>query len=280
MNFKETYNLYKKEIEDRLVTIIDENIHPTLRESMKYSLLGGGKRLRPVLYLSVLRGYGKTVTNNDFVVACAIECIHTYSLIHDDLPAMDDDDYRRGVLTNHKIYGEAVAILAGDALLNLAYELLAKTACVEQKYCSIMREIALCAGSLGMVGGQAIELSSSKSELTDITKLSHITDLKTGKLIECAMVSACLSAEKQEDLEIWKNIAFEFGRAFQLCDDLLDEEKESEISIAKLYGREKALQTLRDMVSDCKKMINELQFNGEFMSALCESILLRTTDGM
>ena len=278
MNFADNYNRLKCAVDAALAAAVPAELPAALRESMNYSLLGEGKRLRPVLYLSVLEAYGLTPSAVDFDVASAIECIHTYSLVHDDLPAMDDDDIRRGRPTNHKKFGEAIAVLAGDGLLNLAYELLAGAAAADNRYIDVMREISSCAGVRGMVGGQALEFTTELSSANAET-LGKITLLKTGKLIECALVSGCISAGKSSDIAAWRKFARLFGRAFQLCDDLLDVGG-GEYSLARLLGKDTAEKELAGLTGEVMLMLDALGCDSAFLRALSEAMLLRETDGL
>ena len=197
---------------------IDEKV----LQAMEYSLLSGGKRIRPVLLMAA----ADTIPNDGekfLHVACALEMIHTYSLIHDDLPAMDNDDYRRGKLTNHKVFGEATAILAGDALLTLAFEVMTRQENVEPKILlSVIREISTAAGISGLIGGQSIDLQSEgkKINLSTLRKM-HLG--KTGALFLAAIRSgAILASASDEKLDALTKYAENFGLAFQITDDILD----------------------------------------------------------
>ena len=170
MNFKEKQIHYVGIVEDSLAKSIkiENPYYLSLKDAMQYSLMAGGKRLRPVLALATSEMLGST-PYEVLAFACSIEMIHTYSLIHDDLPAMDNDDYRRGKLTNHKVYGEAMAILAGDALLNLAYENMIEDALVSKnsRKLEAMGVIAKYAGAFGMIGGQVIDLDSEGKSIAE-----------------------------------------------------------------------------------------------------------------
>ena len=193
-----------------------------MMKSMRYSLFAGGKRLRPVLLMAAVDAVGKDGCL--FLhAACALEMIHTYSLIHDDLPAMDDDDYRRGLLTNHKVFGEGMAILAGDGLLTLAFEtLLSQPDAPPATLNRVAREVAAAAGPSGMVGGQAIDLlSAGKLPTPDTMALMH--RLKTGALFRASIRAGALLAEANEaELDSLTRFAENFGLAFQITDDILD----------------------------------------------------------
>ena len=195
---------------------------PRLAESMEYSLMAGGKRLRPILVMAAADAVGARGT--DFVqAACGIEMIHTYSLIHDDLPAMDNDDYRRGKLTNHKVFGEALAILAGDALLTQAFEVILRQQGVPaQVLLEVLREMSIAAGPNGMVGGQVIDMLSEgkRSSMEELRKM-HMA--KTGALFRAAIRSgAILGGASEAQLAALTTYADCFGLAFQITDDILD----------------------------------------------------------
>ena len=193
-----------------------------LMQAMEYSLMAGGKRLRPILLMAAADACG-TSGEKFITVADALEMIHTYSLIHDDLPAMDNDDYRRGKLTNHKVFGEAMAILAGDALLTLAFEVVTRQKDVPPEILlNVLREISTAAGAAGMVGGQAIDLRSEGVQIEFATlKLMHAG--KTGALFRASIRSGALLAQADEKiLDALTRYAEAFGLAFQITDDILD----------------------------------------------------------
>ncbi|MXQ55787.1 polyprenyl synthetase family protein [Shimazuella alba] len=201
------------------------NIPANLKEAMRYSLLAGGKRIRPVLAIATLEslgGDGKLA----LPFGCAIEMIHTYSLIHDDLPAMDDDDYRRGKLTNHKVYGEAMAILAGDGLLTEAFGLLAQGA--EEAELSvdvalgIIREATRFAGARGMINGQVQDMENENRSIT-LDELEEVHRRKTGDLITFSVrVGALVAGASKETLDALTTFSYQLGLAFQIQDDILD----------------------------------------------------------
>lgn len=197
---------------------LDEN----LSRAMEYSLMAGGKRLRPILLMAAadaINGDGEKF----ITVADALEMIHTYSLIHDDLPAMDDDDFRRGKLTNHKVFGEATAILAGDALLTLAFEVVLRQKDVAPEILlRVLKEISTAAGAAGMVGGQAIDLRSEGVQI-DFETLKLMHRGKTGALFRASIRSGAILAQASEkNLEDLTRYAENFGLAFQITDDILD----------------------------------------------------------
>ena len=195
---------------------------PRLAESMEYSLMAGGKRLRPILVMAAADAVGARGT--DFVqAACGIEMIHTYSLIHDDLPAMDNDDYRRGKLTNHKVFGEALAILAGDALLTQAFEVILRQQGVSAEVLvQVLKEMSIAAGPNGMVGGQAIDMLSEGKRIS-MEELRKMHMGKTGALFRAAIRSgAILGGASEAKLAALTTYADCFGLAFQITDDILD----------------------------------------------------------
>lgn len=213
-------------IEEALAKELRENeaLSPQLCSAMKYSLTAGGKRLRPILVMAAADALG--VKGTDFIqVACGLEMIHTYSLIHDDLPAMDNDDYRRGKLTNHKVYGDGIAILAGDALLTQAFEVMLRQQGVSAEIMlQVVREMAISAGPNGMVGGQAIDLEAEgKSKSFSMEELRKMHMGKTGALFRAALRSGALMAGANEaELAAMTKYADCFGLAFQITDDILD----------------------------------------------------------
>jgi geranylgeranyl diphosphate synthase type II len=196
-------------------------------EAMRYSLLAGGKRVRPILCLAAARSVGGSSVQDDSIlpIACALECIHTYSLVHDDLPAMDNDDLRRGKATNHVLYGEAEAILAGDGLLTWAFDLLSNpeygTLDADKKL-RITHCIARAAGSFGMVGGQALDIASENTRFPFET-LQTIHRSKTGALITASVMAGGIAAgADQKQLTALENYGMQIGLAFQIVDDLLN----------------------------------------------------------
>ncbi len=199
---------------------------PAVHRAMRYSVLAGGKRLRPILAIAgaeAVGGHAETV----LPTACALEMIHTYSLIHDDLPAMDDDDYRRGRPTSHKVFGEALAILAGDALLTLAFKLVADNVARVRDarvICDVLAEIATAAGTAGMVGGQVVDIESEGRVVTAQT-LDYIHVHKTAALIRASLrAGAMLAGAHPDHLEAISRAGGSLGLAFQIVDDILDVE--------------------------------------------------------
>jgi len=224
--FKETFQRYLTMIEQTIAQLPwDKGV---LNESMYYSLIGGGKRIRPVLALASAEAVGG---NPEPILraAVAIELIHTYSLIHDDLPAMDNDDYRRGRLSNHKVFGEAQAILAGDALLTYAFELLANFELGQpERQLRVIREVAVAAGKDGMVGGQVADVAGEGKRLT-LNEIEGIHKAKTGALLTVsARLGGILAGGTEEQIKALTDYAQALGLAFQIKDDILDVVGDSE----------------------------------------------------
>ena len=199
----------------------DDQPQALLFEAMRYSLLAGGKRLRPVLVFDFCRMCGGN-WKDAAPFAMAIEMIHTYSLIHDDLPCMDNDDYRRGMPTNHKVYGEAIAVLAGDALLTAAFSFISKAPFSAEVRIKAVEYLAEAAGELGMVGGQVLDISSEERECTH-QEIIDIQSRKTGALIRAAYVLGVLAGNgSAEQIKAATAFADNLGLAFQIRDDMLD----------------------------------------------------------
>ena len=187
-----------------------------------YSVDGGGKRIRPLIFLDLLEGFGLELTDSHFDVAASLEMIHTGSLIHDDLPAMDNDDYRRGRLTNHKKFDEATAILAGDSLFLDPFDLLAQTELSAEIRVQLIQALSHASGTFGMVGGQMLDMKGEGQEL-DLSQLAQIHEHKTGKLLTFPFVAAGIVAQQgQEVLDNLQEAGQLIGLAFQVRDDILD----------------------------------------------------------
>lgn len=211
-----------------------------IKEAMLYSLCAPGKRLRPQLLFGVLKAYG---VNEEQGIRCAValEMIHSYSLIHDDLPCMDDDDLRRGQKTCHKQFDEATALLAGDALLSEAFGYVATATIHSQINNDLTCEFVKAIGANGMILGQMIDLMSENKKV-ELSTIEKIDGLKTGCLFSLALVCGCIIANKKKDLEIWRNIGFNAGLAFQIQDDCLDV-TQSEEQLGKSISDEKNMKT-------------------------------------
>ena len=211
----------------RLTSIFDDfydadDLVSHLTQSIQYSIQAGGKRIRPLFLLETLQAFGVSITTEHLKVAGAVELIHTSSLIHDDLPAMDNDDFRRGKPTNHKVFGEAQAILAGDALLLDPYLLLANADLPSGVVVALVRELALASGSHGMVAGQVLDMDGETQALT-FEQLKQIHALKTGKMLTFPFVAAGFIAQQSDEVILsLRNLGEKVGQAFQIRDDILD----------------------------------------------------------
>lgn len=285
MNFTQELQQRKMPLEENLLLFLKEGkskYSELIYDAMEYSVVAGGKRVRPILHLEIIRLLGGEPM--EFIdSACALEYIHTYSLIHDDLPAMDNDDYRRGKLTNHKVFGEDIAILAGDGLLNLAYELLLKKVYVNTKpeVAKGALYIAQKAGVQGMIAGQVVDIKSEDKQI-DYQTLEYIHLHKTSALIEASILSAAyMMNAKEEQIEMLEKYAKNLGLAFQISDDILDVEGDfSELgkpiqsdavnhktTFVSFYGLENAKQKLSEVVEEAVCAIKEFN-NNDFLIEL------------
>lgn len=278
-------------INQQLNEIYTENmaLNKDLAKAMNYSLMAGGKRLRPILIMAAADALG--VDGEKFLrLSTSIEFIHTYSLIHDDLPAMDNDDYRRGKLTNHKVFGEALAILAGDALLTMAFEIIAtdKNVDAETKV-KIITEMSKAVGAEGMVGGQVIDMQSENKKI-DIQTLKQMHAAKTGALFCAAIRSgAILAGADEKQLANLTEYARQFGLAFQITDDILDvvgdektigkpvgsDEKNHKSTYVTLGSLESAKALAQEAVDKAKASLVDFGENAEFLRALVDYLITR-----
>lgn len=213
----------------------------TIHAAMRYSLFAGGKRMRPALLLAAAEACGGSDTEA-LPLACAVECIHTYSLIHDDLPAMDNDDFRRGKPTNHKVYGEGIAVLAGDALLTQAFEIAAQAnAWPRYSHRDLVLEIARASGSLQLIAGQVADLEGEGKELS-VPQLRYIHERKTSALLCCSVRLGGMSANcTPVQLQALTDFGYHVGLAFQVIDDILDVTQSTE-TLGKTAGKDVAAQ--------------------------------------
>ncbi|WP_028828351.1 polyprenyl synthetase family protein [Proteocatella sphenisci] len=294
MKFTQQYNATKKDVEENLISFIDHiagTPQKTIFESMIYSLEAGGKRIRPVLLLETLKMLGGNYTSG-LAFACAVEYIHTYSLIHDDLPAMDDDDLRRGKPTNHKVFGEAIAILSGDGLLNSAFEIMSDEILKNNSAGSIkaMNVISKCAGINGMIAGQIVDIESEGKTIS-YEELRYLHSKKTGALIEASVIAgAYLAGADEKEIDAVKRYAQNIGLAFQIADDILDvvgdskdlgkntgSDKENEKSTyVSLFGIEKARLLAQECLEDAIKSLDIFDSkNRVFLEELARFIVLR-----
>lgn len=270
----------------------EEGYQKTIMEAMNYSVLAGGKRLRPMLMQETYRLFGgRSEVIEPFMAA--IEMIHTYSLVHDDLPAMDNDEYRRGKKTTHAVYGEAMGILAGDALLNYAYETAARAFAMEPGnpgVCQAFQILTAKAGIYGMVGGQTVDVESEGKPGMTKEKLDFIYRLKTSALIEGAMLTgAVLAGATQGEQKIIEQTAGEVGLAFQIQDDILDvtstmevlgkpidsDEKNHKITYVTYEGIEKAKADVASLSEKAIARMDSLVVKNEYLTELLRYLILR-----
>ncbi|WP_226680467.1 polyprenyl synthetase family protein [Sutcliffiella horikoshii] len=282
----------KKLVEDALFSYMNVVEAPeVLLESMNYSLKAGGKRLRPLLVLATLKSFGKP-EELGMPVACAVEMIHTYSLVHDDLPSMDDDDFRRGKPTNHKVFGEAMAILAGDALLTHSFEVMEDLLNLDVKpikVVTLMKELAKAAGPTGMVGGQVADMEGEGAQLS-LQDLEYIHRNKTGKLLGFSIVAgAILGDATEEQISKLDQFADHLGLAFQIRDDILDIEGDA-AKIGKPVGSDTlnekttypslltmngAKEKLEYHIKEAKQILEEIPLESDLLEQLCDLIAKR-----
>ncbi|MDF2889663.1 MAG: geranylgeranyl pyrophosphate synthase [Clostridia bacterium] len=291
MDLHEYFSLNKSIVEVQLESYIKEEAEiPVIVEAMRYSLLAGGKRLRPILAIMACELFDGDI-KEVLPFACGIEMIHTYSLIHDDLPAMDNDDYRRGKPTNHKVFGEGFAILAGDALLNKAFEImhqaLVKTPKLE--YIKAAAYISKASGTAGMIGGQCIDLHYENKQI-DSKLLNAMHDKKTGAMIKAPLVAGALIAgAKEEDVQRLEKFGQLIGLAFQISDDILDVEGSSEklgkktgsdasnnkSTFVSCYGLDKSKEMAKSIIKEAQNSIDLYGNKGLLLKELSNYIIER-----
>ncbi|MBQ0043317.1 MAG: polyprenyl synthetase family protein [Lachnospiraceae bacterium] len=286
-----------KQIEDIIKQFLPDEVgyEKTVIEAMNYSFLAGGKRLRPMLMLESYKIFGGDSKIIEPFMA-ALEMIHTYSLIHDDLPAMDNDEYRRGRKTTHVVYGEAMAILAGDGLLTYAFETAVKALEVEgsdaAKVVRAIRILANKAGLYGMLGGQCVDVEAEKKNLeVDEKKLVYIHEKKTAALIQAAlMIGAVLAGADEQTINTMERIGFLVGVAFQIRDDILDvtgtleelgkpigsDEKNGKTTYITLKGLDEAKRDVEAYSEEAVKLCEALPGDTEFLTELVKSLCYRT----
>ena len=273
---------------DKFISVESE-LAPIIYESMRYSIFAGGKRLRPLLLMAAVEALGKQ-GENYLNIACGMEMIHTYSLIHDDLPAMDNDDYRRGKLTNHKVYDEAIAILAGDALLTLSFEvMLAQKDVQPQTLVAVVAEIAKAAGPSGMVGGQVLDMQS-EGENIPLEKLQLMHNAKTGALFTAAIkAGGMIAGANPKQLEMLVQFSKFYGLAFQITDDILDavgeqekigkpvgsDEKNNKATFVTLYSVEEAKKMAQVAVNNAIECLADFGDNAKLLKNFAEKLLVR-----
>ncbi len=281
MNLMDYFNIKKKIIDDYLNTLLPYSTsEPVINDAMRYSLFCGGKRIRPILSLLVCDMFGG---NEDELLpfACSIEMIHTYSLIHDDLPGMDNDDFRRGNPSNHKVYGEGYAILAGDALLNKAFEIMMTTIAnnPESRFIEAAKEICTASGLKGMIGGQAIDLYYENKHINSNT-LDKMHEQKTGALICASLnIGSLISNASNKDFQTIYSFGRLIGKAFQITDDILDitstteklgkpvgsDKEKHKSTYVSFYGLEESKLLAKKLITDAKMLISPLPNNAKLI---------------
>lgn len=289
LDVKKSLESYSESVSQKLVEYLPatKDGQKIITKAMRYSLLNGGKRLRPILVLEFCKMCGGDV-DRAMAYACAIEYIHTYSLIHDDLPCMDDDDLRRGNPSCHKMFGEATALLAGDALLTHAFEIASQADLDDEKNMMAVGLLAQNSGVGGMIGGQVLDLKYEDID-PSITEILTVHRLKTGALISAACLLGCIAAgADDEKISNASKFAYLLGTAFQIKDDLLDvlgdEEKlgkpigsdadNDKTTYVSLVGIKKAEEDVKTLTDSAISYLDSFE-NNEFMKALCEYLTTR-----
>lgn len=295
MNFKEELTNRVQQIEDIIFSMLPKEEGPQKQviEAMRYSVMVGGKRLRPMLMWEVYRSFGKD-DEKVYPFMAALEYIHNYSLVHDDLPAMDNDEYRRGRKTTHVVYGEDVAILAGDALLNYAYETIAKAmqdTSVDSGMIKAFGIFARKAGIFGMVGGQSVDVVNENNN-TDmgLSDILFIHENKTAALIECAlMCGAALAGANDDQIAMMEKAGSNIGLAFQIQDDILDatgsfeelgkpigsDEKNQKATYLSLEGMDKSKKDVEKLSEEAVDILKNVPMRNEFLEELVMSLVAR-----
>lgn len=293
MNFKEELK-NRTELAEKIIRKYlpsEEGFSRTMAEAMNYSMCAGGKRLRPILVLETCRLFGGDERLAEPFMA-AIEMIHTHSLIHDDLPAIDNDDYRRGRLTTHKVYGEAMGVLSGVTLLNYAYETMLKafeTAPGDVKVIRAMQVMAKKTGIYGMLGGQSVDVENDGKPLTK-EMLDYIYEHKTSALIEASMMAgAILAGADEQQTGIIEKAARNVGLAFQIQDDILDvtstseelgkpvhsDEKNHKVTYVTLFGTQEASRQVAGLSMEALRLLEGLEQKNEFLTELIRELVCR-----
>ena len=282
---------------DKYIQLVNENLEKFMEieypedifKSMKYTVTLPGKRFRPVMCLESCSMFGGNI-EDAIPTACAIEMLHAQTLIHDDLPCMDNDDYRRGKLTNHKVFGEAIAVLAGDALLSYAPQIILKNSknLGAEKLVKIMEEYVQYAGAYGVIAGQVVDIESEKKSPENPQKvLEFIHTHKTADLFKLSLrTGAIIAGASHEQLEIITEFAQKLGFAFQIADDILDEtstfevmgktlgkDKEAgKLTYTSVYGLEKSKDDLNDLLDDCEKLLADNNLQSDIFEKIINKI--------
>lgn len=293
MNFQDELKQRTEEIEKIIREYLpkEEGFAKTMAEAMNYSMCAGGKRLRPMLLMETNRMFGGDLELAKPFMA-AMEMIHTHSLVHDDLPAIDNDDYRRGHLTTHKVFGEAMGILSGAALLNYAYETMFQVFAAAPGDLRVVRAVQIMAektGIYGMLGGQSVDVENDGKPL-DAKMLQYIYHHKTSALIEASMMTgAVLAGADAEQIEKIEKTARNIGLAFQIQDDILDvtstseelgkpvhsDEKNHKVTYVSLFGIEKAAEQVKQLSEEAIAILEDMSCKNEFLNMLVRKLINR-----
>nr|WP_294665284.1 farnesyl diphosphate synthase [uncultured Blautia sp.] len=296
MNFQDELNKRTEEIEKLLMSYLpqEEGFAKTMAQAMNYSVMAGGKRLRPMLVLETLRMFGGE-EKLAYPFMAAMEMIHTHSLVHDDLPAIDNDDYRRGRLTTHKVYGEAMGVLSGVALLNYAYEVMLTAfdiADMPEKQVRVIQAMKVMShktGLYGMLGGQSVDVENDGKPMSR-QMLDYIYENKTSALIEASMMTgAILGGASAEEIAAVEKAAKNVGLAFQIQDDILDvtstkeelgkpihsDEKNNKTTYVTIMGIEKASQQVKELSAEAIELLEGLNKKNEFLFTLVKELVGR-----
>ncbi len=292
----ETIKSYKQIIDNKLIEYLEIIKLEQLKESMSYSIINGGKRVRPALLLSTYEALSDKNNYDDvWTFAIALEFIHTYSLVHDDLPAMDNDDFRRGKPTSHKVFGEDIAILSGDALLNTAFEIMGKF--VESNLTinnvKAMNIITEASGANGMIMGQMLDMEYENSSNQDVETLKIIHENKTGKLIKASILSGVILSNKLALINEFEKLSGYLGIAFQIQDDILDctstfeklgkpiksDIKNNKTTYVSIYGLDGAIDIYNDYKTEIVNIIDRLEMKNTKFEKIILEILRRENWG-
>ena len=294
MNFNDELNQKVKDIENMIFSKLPEEEGPqkTVVQAMRYSVMAGGKRLRPLLMQEAYRLFGKE-DSKVYPFMAALEYIHNYSLVHDDLPAMDNDEYRRGQKTTHVVYGEDLAILAGDALLNYAFETIADGMMQNPSDVNMIKAFQIFAkkaGIFGMVGGQSVDVINENNSDMNMDDILFIHENKTAALIECAlMCGAALAGANDEQISQMEKVGSNIGLAFQIQDDILDatgsfeelgkpigsDEKNQKATYLSLQGMEKSADDVKRLSKEAVDILLQMPNRNEFLEELVMSLVER-----
>jgi len=289
-DFEQRYSLLVKLVDNSIERYLKQDcrVPDVLRDAMLYSLRAGGKRLRPIMVILACQACGGC-ENDALAAATAMEIVHTYSLIHDDLPAMDDDDFRRGKPTNHKVFGEAIAILAGDALLTYAFNILAMHVPDDKIARQLVLELAHAAGASGMIGGQAADITSENTQ-GDLETVKYIHTCKTAMMFRGAVrIGALCAGSDARMVEMTGDFGLKLGLAFQIADDMLDVTATSEemgkqtqkdaqagkLTYPSIVGMEESRKQTEKLVSQAISAIEPLEAAGEPLRQLAKMLVNR-----